>query len=351
LGTDEFKEIDRMSTTTVDTGAAVRRVSWGAIFAGTVVAMALMVFFTTLGLAIGAAAVDPAQEADPLSGIGVGSGIYLVVTQLISLAVGGFAAARLAGVPRSVGSLLHGASVWALATLFMAWAAIAGGSAIFGVTSSVLGSAARGATDAVQAVVPDDLSFPNFSEIASRVSVEDLPPELQQTLEENDITIDEVRQEARDAFRNVVSQQEQDRALSILQGALADAVRSPGDIVSDVNEAIDSLVAGENAVFSQEDRQEVLTVLERRLGLSPQEVEQIVQSVETRVESTIAELRQTLEQAQQRAIEVAQTASSVLATTATWLTIASLLGLAAALAGAFAGKPEGVLGARLDTRY
>jgi uncharacterized tellurite resistance protein B-like protein len=329
----------------------MRRVSWGAIFVGTVIAMALMVFFTTLGLAIGAAAVDPAQEADPFSGLGVGSGIYLVITQLIALAVGGFAAARLAGVPRSVGSLLHGASVWALATLFMAWAAIAGGSAVFGVTSSVLGSTARGATDAIQAVVPDDLSFPDFAEIASRVSVEDLPPELQQTLEENDITVDDLRQETQTAFRNVVSQQEQERALSILRGAIADAVRSPGDIASDVNAAIDSLVAGEDAVFSQEDREEVLTVLEQRLGLTGQEVEQIVQAVETRVETTISELRQTVEQAQQRAVEAAQTASSVLATTATWLTIASLLGLAAALGGAFAGKPEGVLGSRLDTRY
>ena len=70
--------------------AAIRRVSWGAIFAGTVVAMALMVFFTTLGLAIGAAAVDPLYESDPLSGMATGSGIYFIATQLIALAVGGF---------------------------------------------------------------------------------------------------------------------------------------------------------------------------------------------------------------------------------------------------------------------
>ena len=115
--------IHTMSNTTVNTGAAVRRVSWGSIFVGTVVAMALMVLFATLGLAIGAAAVDPVGEGSPLSGLGVGSGIYLVLTQLISLAIGGYAAARLAGVPRTISSLLHGASVWALATLLLTWAA------------------------------------------------------------------------------------------------------------------------------------------------------------------------------------------------------------------------------------
>jgi hypothetical protein len=34
-----------------------------------------------------------------------------------------------------------------------------------------------------------------------------------------------------------------------------------------------------------------------------------------------------------------------------WLTIASLLGLGAAMAGAFAGKPDGFLGDRLDDHF
>ena len=333
------------------TTGTVRRVSWGAIFVGTVVAMALMVFFTTLGLAIGAAAVDPLYEESPLSGLGVGSGIYIVITQLIALAAGGYAAARLAGVPRTISSLLHGAAVWALATLLLAWAAIAGGGAIFGAASTMVSNTARGAANVAEAVAPDDFSFPDFSELAAQVSLEDLPPEVQQTLEENDITIAQLRREARDAFRNVVSQQEQQRAFNIVRDALVDALRTPGDIGEDVNEAIDSLVTGPDAVFSDEDRQEVLTVLERRLGITPEETEQVVQAVETRIQEAVDQMRQTLNQIQQRALETAQAATSALATTAWWLTIASLLGLAAAVGGAFAGKPDGVLGDRLDGRF
>lgn len=330
---------------------ALRRVSWGSILVGTIVAMALMVFFTTLGLAVGAAAVDPLYDRNPLSGIGVSSGIYMVLTQLIALAVGGFAAARLAGVPRTVGSLLHGGAVWSLATVLLTWAAIAGGGAIFGSASTILGNTARGAANVAQTMAPDDISFPDFSEIASGISMEDLPPEVQETLRENDITPEQLRTEASGAFRDVVSQQEQQRAMGILQGAMADALQSPGESDSIINDAIDSLVTGSDAVFSQEDREEAMTTLERRLGLEPEQTEQVVQSVEARIDTAVAEVRETVDQIQQQAVETAQAATSALATTATWLTIASILGLCAAMAGAFAGKPDGFLGDRLDDHF
>lgn len=331
--------------------SVVRRVSWGAILVGVVVALALMVFFTTLGLAIGAAAVDPLYDSSPLSGLGVWSGIYLVVTQLIALGAGGFAAARLAGVPRTVASFLHGAAVWSLATVFLTWAAASGTGAIFSAASSVLGNTASGVSNVAQAAIPDDVSFPDFSEIASRVSVDDLPPEVQEVLEDNDITIAQLRTEAREAFRNVVSQQEQQRAMSILRDALADAVRTPGDTGSDLDEAMDNLIGGPDAVFSQEDREEVLSEMESRLGITPEESEQIVQSIEAQAQAAVDELRQTLDQIQQQALETAQAATSAVATTATWLTIASLLGLLAAMGGAFAGKPDGMLGDRLDDHF
>ena len=101
----------------VSTGReAIRRVSWGAIFAGTVVAMALMVFFSVLGIALGASTIHPMQTG----GLGLGSAMYLIVTQILSLIAGGLTASRLAGVPRMTASVLHGAAVWALSTLLLA---------------------------------------------------------------------------------------------------------------------------------------------------------------------------------------------------------------------------------------
>ncbi len=74
----------------------LKRISWSAILAGVVLAMVVSLLLNLLGTAIGSASIDPMQEADPLSGIGTGAGIWVVVSSVISLFVGGWAAGRLA---------------------------------------------------------------------------------------------------------------------------------------------------------------------------------------------------------------------------------------------------------------
>ncbi len=335
------------NTAAVSTGhEAVRRVSWGAIFAGTVVAMALMIFFAVLGVAIGASAINPLQGSS--AGLGWGSAIYMVITQVLALIAGGFAASRLAGVPRITASVLHGVAVWALSTVLLTWAAVSGAGALFNSASSVLGATARGGANLVQAVVPEDVSFPDLPSLAGDISMEDLPGPVQTTLEQNNISLGQLRREVRQALTQVVSEQERQEAIDLMQSTLTDALRSPGDIGADLNEAIDSLVAGPDAVLSQEDRQEALNVFEQRLGLTPDEAGQIMQAVEARIEEAVAGLRQSFEQLQEQAMQAVEAAASVVASTAWWLTIASLLALAASIGGAVLGKPDGLLGDRLD---
>jgi len=98
-------------------GSLLKRVSWGSIFAGTVVGLVLMLVFTLLGLGIGLAVINPATEENPLGGVGIGAGIWILVTSLIALFCGGWVAGRLAGSCRSVTGLLHGITTWGLITL------------------------------------------------------------------------------------------------------------------------------------------------------------------------------------------------------------------------------------------
>lgn len=331
-------------------GEIVRRVSWGAIFAGTVVAMALMIFFTVLGIAIGASAIDPMQS-DPAGGLGWGSAIYLIITQILSLVAGGYTAARLAGVPRFTAAILHGASVWALSTVLLAWAAVAGAGAIFNTASSVLSTTARGALDVAQAVVPEDVSFPDLSELAGRIEIEDLPDPVQAVLEENNITPARLQREAREVLGQVVSEQERQAAIDLMRSTLTDALRSPGDIGAELDEALDRLVEGPDAIFSEEDRQEALQIVEQRLGITAEEAEQVIQGIEARIDAGLEEVRQSLDDLQQQAVEAADAAASAISSTAWWMTFASLLALAAAIGGAVLGKPDGLLGDRLDDRY
>ena len=327
-------------------GERMRRVSWGAILAGTAIAMALMVFFTTLGLGIGAASVDPLYDQNPLSGLGVGGAIYLIVTQLIALFVGGYVAARLAGVPREQPALIHGAAVWAVSTLLLAWLAMSGAGAVFGAAGTILSNSAQAAVSAGRAVLPDDLSLPSPREVAAGVSIEDLPPEVRSALRRQGITADNAREEAQQILRQVVSPQEQQEAAQAVQGAAADAIRSPGDLPADVNRLIDRLFGGPGAVFSEEDRQEALTTIEQRLGITPEEAEAFLASLENRAQEAAQQVEQSVEAARQQATEAAQAASATVSRAAFLLSVASILGLVAALAGGHVGRPDDLVGDR-----
>src|ERR1700750_3028287 len=70
--------------------------SWGAIFAGAVVAVALSVVLLTLGAGLGFASVSLySGEGASASGVSVAALIWLIVTQWLSAGVGGYVAGRL----------------------------------------------------------------------------------------------------------------------------------------------------------------------------------------------------------------------------------------------------------------
>ncbi len=318
---------------------AISRVSWGAIIAGAVVAVAVMIFFATLGIGIGAAVVDPQYDQNPGAGMTTGTGIYLVITQIIALGAGGYVALRMAGVPRLISSLLHGASVWAVATIFLAWASVTGAGAVFGAAGALMSGTASTVATAADAIIPDDISLPDPSELVDDLSMDDLPDELQATLRENGITEANLRSEAKEAFRNVFSKSEQEAAVAEAKSTLRDIVSSPGDISADLDAFADKMLVGPNAILSEEDLQQARAVMERRLDVTPQEAEQMVEEIKSQVEESVNALRDGVQAAQTQAIEAAQATSDALASIALLLALASLLGLAAACGGAFAANP------------
>jgi hypothetical protein len=121
-------------------------VSWGAIFAGAFIALGIQILFTLLGSAIGLTAFDP-EAGDTLGkGAGIGAGIYLLVTMIISFFIGGYASSRLAGVKMRTPAMFHGLSAWAIVTVFLTYLVGSGlGSAFRGVISTA-GRAGAGIT-------------------------------------------------------------------------------------------------------------------------------------------------------------------------------------------------------------
>jgi hypothetical protein len=93
------------------------RVSWGAIFAGTAMALAVAFVLSLLGTAIGLQSVDFGQGVDAFAGFGVGAGLWLAAQIIVALFVGGWVAGRLASKPKGLDGVLNGAVVWAVTIL------------------------------------------------------------------------------------------------------------------------------------------------------------------------------------------------------------------------------------------
>lgn len=131
-----------MTGTTYEAGAVpfdfFKRVSWGAIFAGSLVAIVVDIMLSLLGIGIGFGIINPATGDSPVRAVGIGTGIWMGISALVSLFAGAWVAGRLAGIPRKSIGAIHGIVVWGVAALFSFFVmTTAVGSLIGGLTGAV----------------------------------------------------------------------------------------------------------------------------------------------------------------------------------------------------------------------
>lgn len=96
---------------------AVKKLSWGSIWAGTLIGIVTMILLNMLGLGIGFSAIDIAEEQNPAKGFGTASIIWYVVSNLTALFVAGWVTGRLAQTRRLFDGALHGVLTWSVITL------------------------------------------------------------------------------------------------------------------------------------------------------------------------------------------------------------------------------------------
>jgi hypothetical protein len=119
-------------------------VSWSSVFAGAVIAVVVGAMLNILGLAVGVTALEPGDPSGASAGqYTVLSGVWLLVSTVIGLVVGGYVAARAATDPDHHEGALHGAAVWAVSFLlaFFLTGSLASGTAFS--TINAAGSAAE----------------------------------------------------------------------------------------------------------------------------------------------------------------------------------------------------------------
>src|ERR1700732_4375784 len=118
------------------------RVSWGAVFAGVMIVLAIQLLLSVLGLGIGLSTVNPTEGGTPnASSLGIGAAAWWGISYLLALFAGGYIAARLAPSRLSLDGALHGVLTWAFAllvTFYLLTTAV--GSVIGGAFSAVSGT-------------------------------------------------------------------------------------------------------------------------------------------------------------------------------------------------------------------
>jgi len=98
------------------------RVSWGAILAGAVMALAVCFVLMLLGQAIGISASDR-MSRDTLS---MWAAIWAIVTSMIGLCVGGFITSQCVVGETKAESVVHGIIMWGVALALMLWGTASG---------------------------------------------------------------------------------------------------------------------------------------------------------------------------------------------------------------------------------
>lgn len=151
------------------TPSGLKRISWGAIIAGTVVALVVYLMLGLLGIGIGATTIElTAAQAVP-EGLGIGAGVWWVLTVLIALFIGGWLAGYLAGIPEKRDGAIHGIVTWGLVILLSAW-----------FTTTAVGTVTAGAFN----VLEGGMAMLGEQEMPGEVVEQIDDPELQQQVEE-----------------------------------------------------------------------------------------------------------------------------------------------------------------------
>lgn len=307
-------------------------ISWGAVLAGLAFVVAATSLLFLLGSAIGISIADVSDAAAMGRGLGIGASAWMLVTAFLAYFLGSLLTARLSGKPDGSSGVLHGITLWSVATTLMlvlgAWGIqglIQTGSAMVGSAVSAganLGSAGAEAGDGGGALADSPL----MTSIQARIKREIAAalaaaqgPESGQTAPRQSQTAgqagqppspaEQQDQTASQAGQSAASQQEIRRALDEIDANTLMAVARP-------------IVSGQ-----PERAKDVLAV---NTSLSEREIDAVVDGVSQ-------EMAQEIDEAKQQLSQTVETASSY-AQAVSWIAfIAGALALLVAIFGGWLG--------------
>jgi len=260
------------------------RISWGAVLAGAVVALATTILLSLLGAAIGAGSIRPLDTTSAeLAHYGTGARIWEIINLALSMAFGGYVAARLSGTHSHLDGELHGLTMWGVATLL-------GSVLLAHALSGMIGMVGQGASSVVDRAVGEAGAIFGAGAVDRTAVIDRLEQSLSNSGDPTTMNREQIGAELATLIRT-----------RLVNGSLSD---------SDHNRLV-ALVAAQFGVTNEEAARRV-----------------------TRLEGDV---RTTLAQAEQRADAAADNVAYNTAATARALFTALVLGLLGALVGSWIG--------------
>nr|MBI1231247.1 hypothetical protein [Cytophagales bacterium] len=294
-------------------------ISWGAIFAGTIAALSAMLILNLIGLAIGMWSIEPTEESNPLSGLGTGSIIWWVLSNLIALFAGGFVAARVGASFTTTGGLIHGSMSWALYTLVSAW-----------LLTSVVGSILSGVGSLIGGVLSP----------AGDVVSEKVGPMIRDQFERLEISLDDVKSEFY-ALLEDTGKEELDpdylesQAETTVQQGSDSLTNRPGKAA--IERIFNNAANRFEQSFEEIDEQALVNILVERTDMTEAEARRTVENTVAEFKQAREEFEAFLQDAKQTAIEQGEKIAKTAGDAAIYLSIALILGLTAAAFGGVLG--------------
>lgn len=294
-------------TTTAIPPLKARRISWGSILAGTVVALITMFALYMLGLALGAATVDPLYEIDPVEpALGTGAVIWSIASTLIGLFLGGFTAGRMSGIANDADGVLHGLVTWAVVSALT----------LMLLTTSI-GGLISGVTNAFTTVT---------------AGVAEAAPEVVGAVTEQGNLLAAIQNETRSMF--TANDTAAPTTTEGENGTTPAAADQPDMSMTfdqfELNREIATFLAADPATVTDADRDALAASIAERTGADQAEVREQI----TRWEATALEVRQEAEEAARQA---GQTAADLTALLAGAIFAMMIAGAFAAGAGGYYG--------------
>ena len=304
----------------------LRRASWGAILAGTAVAVVVQIMFTLLGIAFGMGTVDPQTENNPMSGVGMTMGIWTAVGALVALFAGGWIAGRMAGTSEKAESTLHGVVTWSVVTLIVFWSMTSVVGSVLSTTTSALGSALKAAGQGVSAAVPNNINAPNVSGQQVQTTAQDF-------LRQVGISQDTVNQYLSN------SQQQ-------LQNAATQAAQNPQQAYQEITTALQNIAQrGGDIAQRNLSTQDAANLIARNTGMPQEQANAVAQQWSQRIQQAnpTQQVQQASNQLQNTVERVGDKVAGGISSAATWTFVSLLVGLiAAAVGGAFGAVKRGI---------